>query len=82
MPFKDKRKNKQSAWKCKGIPCTIEIYEFLMVQQDSKCAICGIDSKKLKRSLSPDHCHNTGKLRGLLCGRCNLAIGLLDDDSR
>lgn len=42
-----------------------------------RCAIC----REIERGqrLVIDHCHATGKLRGLLCPRCNSAIGLLQD---
>lgn len=47
--------------------------------QDGKCAICG---KKFKKSSNAyvDHNHKTGEIRGLLCMKCNFAIGLLNDD--
>lgn len=51
----------------------------LWERQNTKCAICG----KLFKTPSDacvDHCHKTGKVRGLLCGRCNTAIGLLKED--
>lgn len=51
---------------------TEEEYRFLL---SSSCAIC--DSKEL---LHIDHCHESGKVRGRLCSKCNQAIGLMDDD--
>jgi hypothetical protein len=42
------------------------------------CAICGATESDAKHSL--DHCHATGRLRGLLCRRCNTGVGMLGDD--
>ncbi len=57
---------------------TIERYEEMSLEQEHKCAICGQPSKA-PRALAVDHCHNTGKVRGLLCGNCNLGMGKLND---
>jgi hypothetical protein len=59
-------------------------YEELFQQQGCVCAICKQPEQaklngKVKR-LAVDHCHDTGKVRGLLCCKCNTAIGLLDHD--
>jgi hypothetical protein len=56
---------------------TIKKYEALVEKADGKCAIC---QKIPKQSLSVDHCHKTGRVRGLLCRRCNSAIGFLEDN--
>jgi len=52
-------------------------YEAMVQAQGGKCKIC---NGKEKQRLSIDHCHNTGTVRGLLCKKCNSAIGLLDDN--
>ncbi|GAA2209316.1 hypothetical protein GCM10009850_047740 [Nonomuraea monospora] len=57
-------------------------YLYLLQQQGGVCAICGQDehgSESMSR-LVVDHCHKTGKVRGLLCRKCNSAIGFFDDD--
>jgi hypothetical protein len=54
-----------------------EKYEELLVLQGGRCAIC--DEVPPKR-LRVDHCHRTGKVRGLLCDLCNSGIGKLRDD--
>ena len=43
------------------------------------CAICSISKKDNGKDLAVDHCHSTGKIRGLLCNKCNPAIGFLQD---
>lgn len=53
----------------------------LMNKQRGCCAICG-NSLVYPDSLKTfciDHCHDTEEIRGLLCGKCNIAIGLLSD---
>lgn len=61
-----------------------EYYDLLEIQGGG-CAICGsTDSRviegRAKDALSVDHCHTSGKVRGILCNKCNLGIGLLGDD--
>ena len=50
----------------------------LLEKHDSKCAICG-RKEKFVNSLAIDHCHQTGRVRGLLCRRCNTALGQFKD---
>ena len=54
-------------------------YDELYKAQDGKCAICKEECKR-GRELSVDHCHTTGKVRGLLCSTCNIALGLMEDN--
>jgi hypothetical protein len=56
---------------------TVEEYDAMLVAQAGKCAIC--DGPGGARGLVVDHCHATGKVRGLLCGPCNKGIGLLKE---
>lgn len=55
---------------------SLEDYEIMFMRQGGVCAICNKPS--LKR-LNVDHNHITGKIRGLLCGPCNRALGLFND---
>jgi hypothetical protein len=51
-------------------------YRTLQEKQGHACAIC----RKVTRDLCIDHCHVTGRVRGLLCRRCNSALGFYADD--
>ena len=53
-------------------------YDEMLKQQSGSCAICGTPPQSIR--LSVDHCHKTGKVRGLLCWKCNLSIGHFNDD--
>lgn len=54
-------------------------YERMFAEQGGACYICG-RAPEGKRALDIDHCHTTGKVRGLLCSNHNRALGLLGDD--
>jgi Recombination endonuclease VII len=62
-----------------------EEFDRLKDRQAGLCAICGRPETrdhgpaKFKR-LAIDHCHATGKVRGLLCQECNIGLGLFRDD--
>jgi hypothetical protein len=58
----------------------VEQYQDLKEQQGNRCGICGRAQIKMWIALSVDHNHNTNKVRGLLCGPCNHAIGMLEAD--
>lgn len=50
-------------------------YNAMMEAQDGLCAIC-----QKRPAKYVDHCHETGKVRGILCPGCNTAIGQFEDD--
>lgn len=54
-------------------------YDAMLELQDGVCAICRNECST-GQSLAVDHCHETGRVRGLLCKACNRGIGLLGDD--
>jgi uncharacterized protein YbaR (Trm112 family) len=57
---------------------SINDYLNMFEKQNMVCKICKQECKT-KLSLSVDHDHATGKIRGLLCNRCNRAIGMFED---
>ena len=63
----------------KAYGITLEDYHQMLVEQDHSCKICKVNKDKLKRAMCVDHCHTTGKVRGLLCDTCNRSLGLLKD---
>lgn len=69
---------RESHWKEQGIFLSYEEYTQLLDLQGGKCAICGIDASELKRAIDVEHCHQTGRIRGLICRRCNNAIGWIE----
>jgi len=58
---------------------SVQELESLTAQQQGRCALCG-DLPKFGKRLHVDHCHETGRVRGLLCLQCNAGLGQLRDD--
>ena len=58
-------------------------FDALMQEQGGRCAICGTEKAFSgggdNRRMAIDHCHASGAVRGLLCGNCNRALGLVKD---
>jgi hypothetical protein len=58
---------------------TLTDYDAMFESQNGKCKICRIDQDQMVRRLCVDHCHSTGKIRGLLCDPCNRLLGQARD---
>lgn len=67
---------------------TVDDYYRMLDEQGGACAICEAKTPGMRHfkkngkfeMFHVDHCHSTGKVRGLLCSSCNRAIGLIRDD--
>ncbi len=75
----DRAKAYEQRARLKRYGVTPDGYRDLLVKQSGVCAICA-ETCITGRSLAVDHDHETGFIRGLLCIRCNRALGLLHDD--
>ena len=73
---KENRRNK--TLKIYGI--TEKDYLIIFEKQKGVCKIC--NQPQITKRLAVDHCHNTNKIRGLLCDRCNRGIGLFKDNPK
>ena len=61
---------------------TLEEKKKLFEEQGSVCAICKCTENKITRDWDVDHCHITGKVRGVLCSNCNRGLGLFQDEQQ
>jgi Autographiviridae endonuclease VII len=86
-PEKSKQSSRNTKLK-KAYNIDLTQYERMLTEQKSVCAICfeletAVDYKtKLIKALAVDHCHATGKIRGLLCSRCNMVLGKAKDSTK
>ena len=67
-------------WLQKTYSVSLSEYNEMLGAQDNRCAICGEASGEFIRKLAVDHDHETGQIRGLLCGRCNPGLGYFMHD--
>lgn len=81
---KRKEQNRELYYK-KRYGITLLEYNTLLTNQDYKCAICKMSETNLKHGrntyFAVDHCHTTGKVRGLLCYKCNSVLGFVNDST-
>ncbi len=76
--YRRTHKGKNALWKAqlKRIwHLTPDDYVAMLTRQNLRCAICNRDKCGSGKRFSVDHCHTSGKIRGLLCMRCNRALG-------
>jgi hypothetical protein len=93
---KDKNRAVQNAWRSrnkdhlksyhrkhelKRYGLTQEAWDAMFAAQGHRCATCHTVSLNGKAKWHTDHCHETGVVRGILCGLCNKALGLLKDNT-
>jgi hypothetical protein len=72
------RANWRSSLKLFGKPYWLyRLRSWFVTKQNRRCAICGMSFELSTPTL--DHCHNTNRVRGALCGSCNLGIGCFKD---
>lgn len=69
-------KNQNLKWNY-GI--TLDHFNKMCLEQGDTCAICKKDNSQFTKTLFVDHCHKTGKIRGLLCKKCNSGLGFLGE---
>ncbi len=80
--FNKKQYDRQRRIESYGI--TVAEYEDMFESQNGRCKICSCKetTRGYEGLLSIDHCHKTGNVRGLLCVKCNAALGMVNDDLR
>lgn len=82
--LKEKNRRKNNSLKY-NFGITLEQYLEMESKQNKLCAICKNEETalhsftKIPLELSVDHCHTTGKIRGLLCSTCNRGLGYFKD---
>lgn len=61
---------------------TLEEYNKMFEDQNGCCAICNEHQLTLNQILYVDHCHESGRVRGLLCLNCNILLGKAKDSEK
>lgn len=73
------KRSYKNNWLHKFYGITIDEFEDMLIAQDYKCAICDKEISLYGNKTNVDHCHNSGKVRGLLCSGCNTLLALAKD---
>ena len=81
----DQREHQRRAMRASRHGVTGVAYDAMLATQNGLCLICKKPETSVRadgtvKTLSVDHSHTTGEVRGLLCIRCNAALGMVGDD--
>ncbi len=79
MPTEERRRYDR-AKSLRRYAITEQQWSEMLARQGGKCAICHAAEAGGKGGWHIDHCHETGRVRGLLCHHCNTGLGLFKDD--
>ena len=76
----DRQRQYRHFWWIRKYGITPEEYQLKLVAQGNTCAICRASNPGPRcRFFAVDHDHNSGRIRGLLCNKCNRVLGLAGD---
>lgn len=78
LPENKEKRKRADLMKLYGI--TKEEFHQMVENQKGCCGICNIHESNVGYTLNIDHCHKSGKVRMLLCSRCNQGLGMFKDD--
>jgi len=81
--FRERREKSQRKARAKKYGLTLKELDSLETRSGGVCEICDNPPNMAGTSsnaLNVDHCHKSGKVRGMLCSRCNLTIGVVGED--
>ena len=79
-PTKEQRVASRTKSRLRSFGLTQDQYDTMLTGQNSSCAICHTSEPGGWGTFHIDHCHTTGKVRGLLCHHCNVGLGHFRDD--
>lgn len=82
IPGYSKKEQSKHATLMRDYGISLKQYNTLRLQQKYSCKICNMPEDLSGKGLVVDHCHNSGHVRGLLCGTCNTGIGLFFENKR
>lgn len=77
--YQKNRESESLKQKLRKYGMSLDDFIAMLDAQDHQCAICHEHHDEVERGLYIDHDHTTGKVRGLLCHRCNAGIGFFRD---
>ncbi len=77
----ERKENRDMRNRLRRTGCSSELYIKFKIAQKNCCAICHQHRSLQKKELAADHCHKTGKIRGLLCNNCNTGLGMFKENA-